>query len=267
MRAGTLDSLTPGSFNIVLGTELARALGIRVGDSVVAITPQGNITPAGALPRLKSFHVSGVFEVGMQLLYGPNTGESNNGCYESKAYDGLYEKSLTLPPTSVERNHLFIDMADIRAGKGVGAAVKPEERKATLPFGGDKWGRDVLKKTIKGSETSIFVGLAAAAVATFLGTVFGAFAGYYGRWVDDFFNWFYNVFTAIPSILMILTVAAVLQQKGVLTIVLILGLTGWTGPYRLIRAEYIKHKAREYVMAATSPERLLASPRATRSGT
>ena len=65
MRAGTLESLTPGSFNMVLGTELARALGVRLGDSVVAITPQGNITPAGALPRLKSFHVSGVFEVGM----------------------------------------------------------------------------------------------------------------------------------------------------------------------------------------------------------
>jgi peptide/nickel transport system permease protein len=56
--------------------------------------------------------------------------------------------------------------------------------------------------------------------------------------VDDFFNWFYSIFTAIPSVLMILAVAAVLQQKGVLTIVLILGLTGWTGPYRLIRAEY-----------------------------
>jgi lipoprotein-releasing system permease protein len=65
MRRGTLDSLTPGSFNIVLGIELARALGARVGDSVVAITPQGNVTPAGALPRLKSFHVSGIFEVGM----------------------------------------------------------------------------------------------------------------------------------------------------------------------------------------------------------
>jgi ABC-type transport system substrate-binding protein len=47
----------------------------------------------------------------MQLLYGPNTGESNNGCYESKAYDGLYEKSLTLPPTAVARDHLFIDMS------------------------------------------------------------------------------------------------------------------------------------------------------------
>jgi ABC-type transport system substrate-binding protein len=47
----------------------------------------------------------------MQLLYGPNTGESNNGCYESKAYDELYAKSLTLPPDSVARNHLFIDMS------------------------------------------------------------------------------------------------------------------------------------------------------------
>ena len=65
MRAGALDSLTPGSFNIVLGAELARALGVRIGDSVVAITPQGSITPAGMLPRIKSFHVSGIFEVGM----------------------------------------------------------------------------------------------------------------------------------------------------------------------------------------------------------
>ena len=79
-------------------------------------------------------------------------------------------------------------MADIRAGKGVEAEAKPVERKATLPFGGDKWGRDVVKKTIKGSETSIFVGLASAALATFLGTLFGAVAGYFGKWVDDVFN-------------------------------------------------------------------------------
>jgi peptide/nickel transport system permease protein len=141
-------------------------------------------------------------------------------------------------------------MADIRAGKGVEAEAKPVERKATLPFGGDKWGRDVLKKTIKGSETSIFVGLASAALATFLGTVFGAVAGYFGRWVDDAFNWFYSVFSSVPYLLLILAVAAVLQQKGVVTVILILGLTGWTGVFRLIRAEYLKHKGREYVQAA-----------------
>jgi peptide/nickel transport system permease protein len=139
-------------------------------------------------------------------------------------------------------------MADIRS-KAV-ESVPAEARALTLPLGGDKWGRDVLKKVIKGSETSIFVGLAAAFVATFLGTVFGAVAGYYGKWIDDFFNWFYSVFTAIPYLLLILAVAAVLQQKGTFTIVLILGLTGWTGTFRLIRGEYLKHKGREYVQAA-----------------
>ena len=140
-------------------------------------------------------------------------------------------------------------MADIKAGSAKSVEVA-QARAPTLAFGGDKWGRDVLKKTIKGSETSIFVGLAAAAVAVFIGTIFGAVAGYYGKWVDDFFNWFYSIFSSIPYLLLILAVAAVLQQKGIHTIILILGLTGWTGVFRLIRGEYLKHKAREYVQAA-----------------
>ncbi|USX25845.1 ABC transporter permease [Oxalobacteraceae bacterium OTU3CINTB1] len=143
---------------------------------------------------------------------------------------------------------------DIRALKAQlaarGVAAPEPGRRATLPFGGDKWGHDIIKKTIKGGETSIVVGLAAAALAVGIGTLFGALSGYWGGVVDDVFNWFYSIFTAIPSVLMILAVAAVLQQRGVVTIVLILGLTGWTGPYRLIRAEYIKHKGREYVLAA-----------------
>ena len=154
------------------------------------------------------------------------------------------------PAASTSVDPLADIMADIQRSKGDAATVPAESRASTLPFGADKWGRDVLKKTIKGSETSIFVGLAAAAVATFLGTVFGAVAGYYGRWIDDFFNWFYSVFSSIPYLLLILAVAAVLQQKGTLTIILILGLTGWTGVFRLIRAEYLKHKSREYVQAA-----------------
>ena len=58
------------------------------------------------------------------------------------------------------------------------------------------------------------------------------------------------MFTSIPYLLLILAVAAVLNKRGMVTIILILGLTGWTGMYRLIRAEYMKHKAREYVQAA-----------------
>ncbi len=127
---------------------------------------------------------------------------------------------------------------------------KKIERVDTLPFGADKWGHDIILKTIKGSETSILVGLASALLATVLGTMLGAVAGYYGGWLDDLLNWFYSIFTAIPYLLLILAIAAVLNSKGVTTIVLILGLTGWTGIFRLVRAEYMKHRTREYVQAA-----------------
>jgi len=134
-------------------------------------------------------------------------------------------------------------------------AVTEVKRAESLPFGGDKWGRDVLQKVIKGSEISIFVGLSGALLATFIGVVLGAQAGYWGGWVNDFLEWFYNIFTSIPYILLILAFAAVAQAsgkfgKGILPIILILSFTGWTGIYRLIRAEYIKHGNREYVKAA-----------------
>jgi peptide/nickel transport system permease protein len=156
------------------------------------------------------------------------------------------------PRAAVPPNEFDPLAADIAALRGMGAAARGEggARKAALLFGADKWGHDIVSKTVKGAQTSVVVGLAAAALAVALGALCGALSGFYGGWVDDAFNWFYSVFTAIPSILMVLAVAAVLQQKGVATIVLILGLTGWTGPYRLMRAEYLKHKARDYVLAA-----------------
>ena len=139
-------------------------------------------------------------------------------------------------------------LTEIRAATPSAAAS--DARAPTLAFGGDKWGRDVLKKTIKGTQTSMLVGVSAALLAVFIGTLLGALAGYYGGATDDLLNWFYSIFTAIPYLLLILAIAAVLNQKGTVTVVLILGLTGWTGIFRLVRAEYLKHKVREYVQAA-----------------
>src|SRR3954454_21927071 len=132
------------------------------------------------------------------------------------------------------------------------------ERSLTLPWGGDRWGRDVLAKAIKGSQVSIAVGVVAALCATLIGTLLGALAGFYGRWVNDILEWLYNVFTSIPAILLVFTLAAVLRSgplaslfaSGIWTVVIILSFTGWTGMYRLVRAEYMKHRSREYVLAA-----------------
>ncbi len=145
---------------------------------------------------------------------------------------------------------LAADMQAINQQLGGHLLDQQQQLKTTLPFGADKWGQDVLLKTIKGAETSILVGLLSALLAVVIGTFLGAIAGYLGGWVDDVLNWFYNIFTSIPYLLLVLAIAAVLQQKGILSIVLILGLTGWTGVFRLIRAEYMKHKSREYVLAA-----------------
>jgi oligopeptide transport system permease protein len=119
----------------------------------------------------------------------------------------------------------------------------------TLPFGGDRLGRDVLAKAIKGAQVSILVGVSAAVLATLIGTLLGAIAGFFGGKAGDLLEWVYNVFTAIPSILLIFAFAAVFG-RGIGSVVLILGLAGWTGIYRLVRAEFIKHANRDYVRSA-----------------
>jgi lipoprotein-releasing system permease protein len=65
MRAGSLDALRAGEFGVVLGADLARALGVLRGDKIALIAPQGIVTPAGVIPRLKQFSVVGVFEAGL----------------------------------------------------------------------------------------------------------------------------------------------------------------------------------------------------------
>ncbi len=119
----------------------------------------------------------------------------------------------------------------------------------TLPFGADRLGRDVLQKAVKGTEISVFVGVAAATVATLIGVLLGAFGGFFGGRVGDLLEWVYNVFESIPNILLIFAFAAVVG-RGVESVVIILALTGWTGMYRQVRAEFIKHASREYVRSA-----------------
>jgi peptide/nickel transport system permease protein len=167
-------------------------------------------------------------------------------------------EAQTMMGMSIDKNRKPIDISDVDplaprykewTDRTAKLSLAEPQRLETLFAGGDRWGRDVLAKAIKGSQISIFVGVFAALVATLIGTFLGALSGYFGRWVGDGLEWVYNVFTAIPTILLIFAFAAVFG-RGIGTVILILGLTGWTGTYRLVRAEYIKHVSREYVRAA-----------------
>jgi peptide/nickel transport system permease protein len=137
-------------------------------------------------------------------------------------------------------------------GQSVGGEYQPPSTEHWLLwFGTDIFGRSVVLKTLYGAYVSMTVGFVSSLIAVPIGVVLGAAAGYFGGWVDDWITWFYTTISNIPPILLILSLAFVLG-KGLWSMNLALGLTGWVGICRLIRAEFLKHKEREYVQAARS---------------
>ncbi|OWY40145.1 peptide ABC transporter permease [Xenophilus sp. AP218F] len=143
---------------------------------------------------------------------------------------------------------LAADMADVEKNAAK-YQVADVARADTLAFGADQRGRSVVDKVLKGTATSLFVGFFGALLAVLIGSTLGAIAGYFGRKVDDFLMWFYSVFTAVPDMLLLLAFAAV-SGRGLGTIIMVMSFTTWTGTFRLVRAEFMKNRSREYVQAA-----------------
>ncbi len=117
------------------------------------------------------------------------------------------------------------------------------------PLGTDALGRDTMLRVIQGTRIAFEVGIVTSAIAIPIAILLGALAGYFGRWVDDLIVWLYTVFASIPGLLFILAIAMVVG-KGLVGVCLGIGLTTWVGLCRLIRGEFIKHRDRQYILAA-----------------
>jgi peptide/nickel transport system permease protein len=109
----------------------------------------------------------------------------------------------------------------------------------------------VFAKVIHGTKIAMSVGLITSLIAIPIGVVIGALAGYFGGWVDDIISWFITTFSSIPNIMLLISITLIMG-KGLLSVYLALGMTGWVGLARLIRGEVMKHKEREYVQAASA---------------
>ncbi len=127
------------------------------------------------------------------------------------------------------------------------AKLQPPSREHLL--GTDDLGRDVFARMLYGARISLSVGFVAVIISVVIGVILGAISGYYGGWVDIFIMRVVEIVMCFPTLFLILMLLAFLGPS-IITVMVVIGVTGWTGLARLVRAEFLSVKERDYVQAA-----------------
>jgi peptide/nickel transport system permease protein len=118
-----------------------------------------------------------------------------------------------------------------------------------LPLGTDNFGRDVLTELVKATVVSLQIGFVAGIIATLIGLTLGLLAGYIGGLVDDVIMFITNLFTVIPSFVLLILISFSIGQdkRGALTVAAVIGFTSWVWTARAVRAQVVSLRNRDHV--------------------
>ncbi len=119
----------------------------------------------------------------------------------------------------------------------------------SVPLGTDQLGRDILAGIFHGARISLLIGVVATLVSIAIGVIIGAISGFFGGWVDDVLMRVTEAFQTIPNFVLLLTLVAILGSS-IEWIALAIGIVSWTAPARMVRAEFMSLRGREFVDAA-----------------
>jgi peptide/nickel transport system permease protein len=188
--------------------------------------------PWGSMRRsMKSWEVGGGFPLGDH--YKVLEGKSWKEALETDAANVAWSVSPPIPWSPLQ-----IDKA------------APKQRPSDVHFlGTDDQGRDVLARLVHGSVVAVTVGVVAMSIAALIGISLGVTAGYFGGKTDLALSRFTEIVMCFPTFFLIIAVISFLE-RSIINIMIVIGLFGWTGIYRLIRGEVLRCKALDYVMAA-----------------
>ena len=194
---------------------------------------------------------------GLLELWEKNYDETARPAGMTKATRNYYKRlnqSLSTLGSGSERTVMEKDgdgtesqIASISPGDYVN--VKDVANSRTLVLGTDNFGRDVLKELASAAGTSVVIGLIAGTVATLIGLLLGLLSGYMGGWIDDIIMFFTNIFTVIPSFVLLILISYSIgqDQRGASVVALVIGLTSWTWTTRSVRSQVISLRNRDHV--------------------
>ena len=190
-------------------------------------------------------------------------------------WENNYDSSLRFKGMTSARKKYFArldaSLEGILATEGVIIAVENEETNAleqkaiieqtdfvninqvpnvrVLPLGTDNFGRDMLTELISATGTSLKIGFVAGLIATLIGLTLGLLSGYIGGWVDDIIMFITNLFTVIPSFVLLVLISYSIgqEQRGAVTVAVVIGFTSWVWTTRAVRAQVISLRNRDHV--------------------